>query len=97
MPTKQSLKCVSQDETYEERNRSESSTIPNLTLSDTTLLNDKISSESESVQLLDTTDEEVDDILKEMAYEFNFSSEKMEFFDNLSLSDGEDDMQQKAR
>ena len=84
--TKQSLKCASQEEMwYVDRNTSESSTLlPNLALSDTSLLTDRISSESESVQLLDTTDREVDDILKELAFEFDFS-EKM------------DDTQQKAR
>ena len=82
--TKQTSKCTSQVEMYREHNTSESSMsrLPSLALSDTSLLNDRVSSESEtslinerreSVQLLDTTEEEVDDVLKEMAFEFDFS------------------------
>jgi hypothetical protein len=82
--TKQSPKCTSQVEMYRELNTSESSMsrLPSLALSDTSILNDRVSSESEtslinesreSVQLLDTTEEEVDDVLKEMAFEFDFS------------------------
>ncbi len=90
--TKQSSKCTSQVEMYRDHNTSESSTslLPSLAFSDTSQLNDRVSSESEtslreSVQLLDTTDEEVDDVLKEMAFEFDFS-EGLDVRDSFSKS-----------
>ena len=57
------------------------------------IFDDKIASESESsVQLLDTPDEEVDNILKEMAFEFDLSEMERDTGDILAaMSLGDDE------
>jgi len=79
-PSKQSSKSASQQEIYQDHDMSKSSTLqPTKSSSDTSqraILNDRNRSTSESelsVQLLNTTDEEVTDILEEMRFEFDFS------------------------
>ncbi len=91
IPTKQSsILCASQEE-------SKSSTpLSSQSGGDTSLraiFDDKITSESESsVQLLDTNDEEVDNILEEMAFEFDLSEMERDAEDMLaSMSFGDDE------
>eukprot|EP00984_Skeletonema_dohrnii_P036831 scaffold38240_cov161-Skeletonema_dohrnii-CCMP3373.AAC.3 len=79
-PSKQSSKSASQQEIYQDHDMSKSSTLqPTKSSSDTSqraIHNDRDSSTSESelsVQLLNTTEEEVTDILEEMRFEFDFS------------------------
>ena len=93
-PSKQSSKSASQHEIYEDHDMSKSSNLqPTKSSSDTSqraIHNDRSTSESElSVQLLNTTDEEVTDILEEMRFEFDFSEmDAGDIFSSTSMTLG---------